>query len=95
MWGNAVSVRGGVGAGSARLPVAAGGGLRLLVARQHQWRLADCTRLLLLLLARSCWWRANASEVPHVPHKHPTHATCVIQSKHVPAPEHFIQYGVV
>jgi hypothetical protein len=36
MWGNAVSVRGGVGAGSARLPVAAGGGLRLLVARQRQ-----------------------------------------------------------
>ena len=23
------------------------------------------------------------------------HATCVIQSKHAPAPEHFIQYGVV
>lgn len=23
------------------------------------------------------------------------HATCVIQPKHAPAPEHFIQYGVV
>ncbi|KXB51833.1 hypothetical protein HMPREF3190_01028 [Umbribacter vaginalis] len=76
MWGNAVSVRGGVGAGSARL----------LVARGCQWR---------LVVACGCWWRANASEVPHVPHKHPTHATCVIQSKHAPAPEHFIQYGVV